>query len=45
MLKRKPRQNHFNAKDTGASTMGKRGKVHAPAEYANHFRALLPDHL
>ncbi len=42
VMKRKPGQNHFNAKDSGASGLAKRGTKTAPAEYAKQFQKLLP---
>lgn len=45
VLKRRAGQNHFNAKDSGATKMHKRGTETAPPEYRDQFRALLPDHL
>lgn len=45
VLKRKPHQGHFNAKDSGATTMGKRGDTGAPKEYRTHYKDLVPDHL
>ncbi len=45
ILKRKPGQNHFNAKDNGRAGMRKHGFKGAPAEYADQFKALLPNEL
>jgi ribosomal protein L35 len=45
VLKRKPHQNHFNAKESGLATMGKRGATKAPGEHRKDYQALLPDHL
>ena len=45
VLKRKPGQNHFNAKDSGSAKMKKRATVGAPGEYRSQFQALLPDYL
>jgi len=42
VLKRKPGQNHFNAKDTGSVGLHKHGQKHSPAEYAKGFQSLLP---
>ncbi len=42
IVKRKPGQNHFNAKDSGATGLAKRGSVMAPGEYAKQFQKLLP---
>lgn len=42
VTKRKPGQNHFNAKDSGAAGLHKRGSKTAPVEYAKHFQKLLP---
>ena len=43
VLKRKPGQNHFNAKDSGAVGLHKRGFKPSPAEYTKGFQALLPN--
>lgn len=45
VLKRKPGQNHFNAKDTGSAGLKKRGSKGAPKEYFKHFEALVPTKL
>jgi ribosomal protein L35 len=42
VLKRKPGQNHFNAKDSGASGLHKNGDKLSPVEYNKHFQKLLP---
>jgi ribosomal protein L35 len=43
ILKRRPGQNHFNAKDSGTAGMHKHGPVGSPQEYHKTFQALLPD--
>jgi ribosomal protein L35 len=43
VLKRKPGQNHFNAKDGGKAGMRKHGFKGSPIEYAKGFQALLPN--
>ncbi len=45
ILKRKPGQNHFNAKDNGKTGMRKHGSKASPVEYAKGFQALLPNEL
>lgn len=42
VLKRKPGQNHFNAKDSGNTGMHKHGLKLSPAEYNKSFQKLLP---
>ena len=42
VMKRKPHQNHFNAKDSGAAGLRKHGSVTAPSEYNKQFQKLLP---
>lgn len=42
VLKRKPGQNHFNAKDSGSDRIKKHGTVGVPMEYAKQFQKLLP---
>jgi ribosomal protein L35 len=42
VLKRKPGQNHFNAKDSGSTGLSKRGIVSAPEQYVKSFQKLLP---
>jgi len=42
VTKRKPRQNHFNAKDSGAAGLHKHGSMTAPQEYNKQFQELLP---
>lgn len=42
ILKRKPGQNHFNAKDSGKAGMRKHGNKLSPIEYAKGFQKLLP---
>ena len=42
ITKRKPGQNHFNAKDSGNAGMRKHGSKASPQEYAKHFQKLLP---
>lgn len=42
VTKRKPNQNHFNAKDSGAAGLRKHGSMPAPQEYAKQFQKLLP---
>ena len=41
ILKRPPRQNHFNAKDSGNKTRQKRGYVSAPNSLEKKAKALL----
>lgn len=43
VLKRKPGQNHFNAKDNGKAGMRKHGFKAAPLAYTKGFQALLPN--
>ena len=42
VFKRKPGQNHFNAKDSGSEGLAKRGSKAAPSEYTKQFQALMP---
>ncbi|MBX4189930.1 hypothetical protein KW791_01360 [Candidatus Parcubacteria bacterium] len=42
ILKRRPHQNHFNSKESGNATRGKRGDKHAPHELVDKVKALLP---
>jgi ribosomal protein L35 len=42
VTKRKPRQNHFNAKDSGVVGLRKHGSMTAPQEYNKQFQKLLP---
>jgi ribosomal protein L35 len=42
ILKRKPGQGHFNAKDSGNVGMHKHGQVKSPVEFAKSFQNLLP---
>ena len=42
VLKRKPGQNHFNAKDSGSTGLQKRGSKDSPVEYKKSFQKLLP---
>lgn len=42
IFKRKPGQNHFNAKNTGAEGLAKRGSKESPKEYVKGFQSLLP---
>jgi ribosomal protein L35 len=42
VLKRKPGQNHFNAKDTGSVGLKKKGQRTAPEEFNKSFQKLLP---
>ena len=42
VVKRKPQQNHFNAKDSGVVGLRKHGFTPAPEEYLKDFRELLP---
>jgi ribosomal protein L35 len=42
VMKLKPGQNHFNAKDSGAAGLHKHGQKLSPIEYAKGFRKLLP---
>jgi len=41
IMKRPPHQNHFNAKESGNSTRGKRGDKRAPHELERSVKALL----
>ena len=41
IMKRPPRQGHFNAKDSGKITRRKRGFVIAPRELINKVKALI----
>jgi ribosomal protein L35 len=43
VLKRKPGQNHFNAKDSGDAGMRKHGFKASPEEYTKGFQKLLPN--
>jgi ribosomal protein L35 len=43
VMKRKPGQNHFNAKDSGKAGLRKHGSKLAPQEYVKSFQKLLPD--
>ena len=40
-LKRRPHQNHFNAKESGDVTRGKRGNTTIPAGYVRDMKALV----
>ena len=42
VLKRKPGQNHFNAKDSGSTGLHKRGQKLSPVSFAKSFQKLLP---
>lgn len=42
VLKRKPGQNHFNAKDSGMVGMRKHGQKLSPVEFSKGFQSLLP---
>ncbi|MCC6404825.1 MAG: 50S ribosomal protein L35 [Candidatus Yanofskybacteria bacterium] len=42
VLKRKPGQNHFNAKDSGSTGLHKHGQKGSPVEFAKSFQKLLP---
>ena len=42
IFKRRPGQNHFNAKDSGEAGLAKRGFKPSPHEYAKQFQALMP---
>jgi ribosomal protein L35 len=42
VLKRKPGQNHFNAKDSGSAGLRKRGQKLSPVMFAKGFQKLLP---
>jgi ribosomal protein L35 len=42
VLKRTPGQNHFNAKDSGATGLHKKGQVAAPEVFHKSFQELLP---
>jgi len=39
--KRRPHQNHFNAKESGNATRGKRGDKRAPYELIDKSKALI----
>ena len=41
IMKRPPHQNHFNAKESGNSTRGKKGEKRAPHELNKIVKALL----
>ncbi len=43
ILKRKPGQSHFNAKDSGTTGLHKHGQKLSPIEYAKGFQKLLPN--
>jgi ribosomal protein L35 len=43
VLKRKPGQNHFNAKDNGKAGMRKHGFKASPEEFNKSFQKLLPN--
>ena len=40
-LKRRPHQNHFNAKESGNATRGKRGNVAIPHGYVRDMKTLI----
>ncbi len=40
-LKRRPHQNHFNAKESGDATRGKRGNIAIPLGYVRDMKALV----
>lgn len=42
VTKRKPGQNHFNAKDNGAAGLRKHGSKQSPVEFQKSFQSLLP---
>jgi len=42
IFKRKPGQNHFNAKNTGPEGLAKHGFKESPAAFNKSFQALLP---
>jgi ribosomal protein L35 len=42
ILKRRPGQNHFNAKDSGTTGLHKHGFKEAPEEFTKGFRFLMP---
>lgn len=42
VMKRRPGQNHFNAKDSGTTGLSKHGQKESPLEYAKGFQKLLP---
>lgn len=42
VMKRKPGQNHFNAKNTGSEGLRKRGQKLSPVMFAKSFQNLLP---
>ncbi len=41
VLKRRPHQDHFNAKESGSRTRGKRGFVRTPREIGRKLRSLV----
>lgn len=42
VLKRKNRQNHFNAKNSGQTGLHKHGQKQSPVSFAKSFQSLLP---
>jgi ribosomal protein L35 len=42
ILKRKPGQNHFNAKDSGSAGLRKHGQKLSPVAFAKGFQKLMP---
>ncbi|MBP6885804.1 MAG: hypothetical protein KBC02_00990 [Candidatus Pacebacteria bacterium] len=42
VLKRPSGQNHFNAKDSGATGMTKHGQKQSPVVFAKSFQSLMP---
>ncbi len=42
VLKRKPGQNHFNAKDSGSAGLHKHGQKMSPLSFSKGFQSLLP---
>lgn len=42
IFKRRPHQNHFNAKESGNVSRHKRGSKEAPHELINQVKALIP---
>lgn len=43
IMKRKPGQNHFNAKDSGSTGLHKHGFKLGPKTEIQHFQTLLPN--
>jgi ribosomal protein L35 len=42
ILKRKPGQSHFNAKDSGSTGLRKHGQKLSPVQFAKSFQNLMP---